>query len=312
MAGAGTMAKSPDASPPVSTPATAQDDHVPPSRGSNGLGTWVDVSADFGSFDAYRQAAGFDADDIAISTGIDRRLGEYGLLGLSLGYNRDRSAIGNDGTRSTARGYSAALYGSFAPSAKTYIDAILGGGGLSFDSRRRASNSDSYLFGQRNGRQWFGSVTAGYEYRHAHWLLSPYGRLQWSYSDLDSFAESGDVIDALAYGRQSVRTSVAVLGVRSSWMVMQGETVLIPRVRLEVGHNFQGASNTTLNYAFVPSAGSWNVLTNPYTANGNSVLADLGLDIQLPHGTTLTTDYNFLAQPHSRNQLIRLGVQTKF
>ena len=302
----------PDAAAPASDAADTSAGHAPPSRGPNGLAAWIDGTAAFGSFDSYRQAAGFDADSIAINTGIDQRLGEHGLFGLSLGYNHDRSTIANDGTRSIAQGYSAAMYGSFAPTPKTYLDAVLGGGGLSFDSRRRDSDNGSYLLGHRNGSQWFGSLTAGYEYHHQRWMISPYGRLEWSYSTLNGFAEKGDVVDALAYGQQTVRTSLAVLGVRTSGMIETAHAVLVPRARLEVGHDFQGTSDTTLSYAFVPSAGSWNVLTNPYSANGTSVQAGLGLDIQLPRSLTLTTDYSFMTQPHGHSQMIRFGLNKKF
>jgi outer membrane autotransporter protein len=301
-----------DAAMPTSDSTGTSGGHAPPSRGPNGLAAWIDGTAAFGSYDSYRQAAGFDANSIAINTGIDQRVGERGLFGISLGYNHDQSTVANDGTRSIARGYSAAIYGSFAPSAKTYIDAVLGGGGLSFDSRRRDSNDGSYLLGHRNGNQWFGSLTAGYEYHHQRWMISPYGRLEWSYSALNGFAENGDVADALTYGRQNIRTSLAVLGVRTSGLIVTTHAVLVPRARLEIGHEFQGTSDTTLSYAFVPSAGSWNVLSNPYSANGNSVQAGLGLDIQLPRSLTLTTDYSFLMQPHSHSQMIRFGLNKKF
>ena len=67
------------------------------------LAAWIDGTAAFGSYDSYRQAAGFDANSIAINTGIDQRVGERGLFGISLGYNHDQSTVANDGTRSIAR-----------------------------------------------------------------------------------------------------------------------------------------------------------------------------------------------------------------
>ncbi len=283
-----------------------------PGRGPSGLGVWIGGMAAFGSYDSYRQAAGFDADTLAIDLGVDQRIGGSGLFGISLGYNHDRSTISNDGTRSIAQGYSAALYGSLAPTASTYFDAVLGGGGLSFDSRRHAADTGGYLLGHRNGDQWFGSLTAGYEFHDAKWRVSPYGRFEWSYSSLNGFAENGDVADALAYGRQSVRTSLAVLGVRVGGMLQTQHAVLVPRARLEVGYDFQGTSNTTLGYAFVPSAGSWNVLSSPYSANGLSLQAGLGMDFQLNDNLLLTTDYEYLMQSHSRNQAIRFGIDKKF
>jgi outer membrane autotransporter protein len=272
----------------------------------------VGGSANFGSFKAYRQAAGFDADAIAVSMGVDQRLGERGLFGFSLGYNHDNSRIANDGTRSLAQGYSAAFYASFQPAAQVYFDAVLGGGGLSFDSRRFDADTGAFLTGSRTGSTWFGSLTAGYQFHLSKWLLSPYGRVEEASSSLSGFSENGAATSALSYGKQTVRTSLAAIGLRASGQILLDWGVLSPTARLEVGHDFQGASDATLRYAFIPSAGSWSVLANPYTANGTSVQLGLGLGLQLRDGLQLTTDYNYLVMPHAHDQMIRLGVNKPF
>ncbi|WP_158621251.1 fibronectin type III domain-containing protein [Dyella dinghuensis] len=278
-------------------------------KGPQGLGVWIGGTANFGSFDAYRQAAGFDSDNIAVTAGVDQRIGTQGVIGLSLGYDHDNSDISNDGTHSIAQGYSAAVYGSFAPSEKTYIDAVLGGGGLSFDSQRHDADNGDYLQGHRNGDQWFASLTGGYEYKWNNWLLSPYGSLQWSLSRLNSFSETGDAVDALTYGSEQVRTSQAILGIRASAEYKESWGVLIPHFRLELGHDFQGTTDTTLSYAFIPSAGSWNVLTNPYSANGNSAQLGFGSDLRLWGDWLITTEYDYLMQPHAHDQMIRFGLK---
>ena len=281
-------------------------------KGPQGLGVWIGGAANFGSFDAYRQAAGFDSDNIAVTVGVDQRIGNSSVLGMSLGYNHDTSDISNDGTHNVAQGYSAAVYGSFAPSTHTYIDGVLGGGGLSFESQRHGENDGDSLLGHRHGDQWFASLTGGYEYKWNSWLLSPYGRLQWSLSRLNSYSESGDVSEALSYGSELVRTSQAILGLRASAEYKESWGVLIPHFRLELGHDFQGATNTTLSYAFVPSAGSWNVLSNPYSANGNSMQLGFGGDLRLWSDWLITTEYDYMAQPHAHDQMIRVGVKKGF
>jgi uncharacterized protein YhjY with autotransporter beta-barrel domain len=278
-------------------------------KGPQGLGVWIGGTANFGTFDAYRQAAGFDSDNIAVTAGVDQRIGSSGVLGMSIGYDHDNSDISNDGTHSIAQGYSAALYGSIAPSANTYIDGVLGGGGLSFDSQRYGGNNGDYLLGHRNGDQWFASLTGGYEYKWNSWLLSPYGSLQWSMSRLNSYSETGDVTEALTYGSEVVRTSQAILGLRAGTEYKESWGVLIPHMRLEFGHDFQGTTDTTLSYAFIPSAGSWNVLSNPYSANGNSAQLGFGSDLRLWSGWLITTEYDYLVQPHAHDQMIRFGVK---
>jgi outer membrane autotransporter protein len=285
---------------------------APTTQASSGLGVWIDGAANFGSFDAYRQSAGFDSDTIAVNTGVDQRIGEHALVGFSLGYNHDHSDIGNDGTRSVAQGYSAAIYGSYQPLSQVYIDGVLGGGGLRFDSRRYAADSGTGLLGQRNGSQWFASLTAGYEYKTSVWSVSPYGRLAWSLSSLNGYSESGDAAEALAYGAQTVRSSQVVAGIRASGTIPWKDSMFIPHVRLEVGHDFQGTSDTALSYAFVPSAGSWNVLSNPYSANGTTVQAAFGGDLQLSNHLMITTEYEYLLMPHAHDQGIRIGLQKQF
>lgn len=280
--------------------------------GPQGLGVWIGGTANFGSFDSYRQAAGFNSDNIAVTVGVDQRIGNSSVFGMSLGYNHDNSDISNDGTHSVAKGYSAALYGSFAPSANTYIDGVLGGGGLSFESQRRGENYGDDLLGHRYGDQWFASLTGGYEYKWRNWLLSPYTRMQWSLSRLNAYSETGDVTEALTYGSQLVRNSQAIIGLRASGEYKQSWGVLIPHFRLELGHNFQGATDTTLSYAFVPSAGSWNVLTNPYSTNGNSVQAGFGGDLRLWSNWLISTEYDYMAEPHAHDQMIKFGVKKQF
>jgi uncharacterized protein YhjY with autotransporter beta-barrel domain len=303
-------AESGEAIPASSTPSGS----APSSTKSNpsGLGVWIGGSADFGSFDAYRQASGFDSDSVAVNAGVDQRIGQHGVVGLSIGYNHDNSDIANDGTRSVAQGYSAALYGSYQPAEHVYIDGVLGGGGLSFDSQRYADDTGDFLLGHRNGSQWFGSLSIGYEYKTGAWLLSPYGRFEGSLSSLNSFSETGDVTQAIAYSNQTVRTTQAIVGVRASGQVAIGAGLFMPHARLEIGHDFQGTSDTTLSYAFIPSAGSWNVLSNPYTANGTSVEVGLGGDLQLRDDLLITTDYEYLVQPHAHDQSIRVGVKKQF
>jgi uncharacterized protein YhjY with autotransporter beta-barrel domain len=295
-----------------SSAGTVAQGTAPAPQASSGLGTWIDGSANFGAYDAYRQAAGFDSDNIAVNTGVDQRIGEHGLLGISLGYNHDNSEIANDGTRSVAQGYSAALYGSYQPAAHIYLDGIIGGGGLTFDSSRYAAGSAGDLIGHRNGDQWFASLTAGYAYRAGAWTMSPYGRFAWSLSSLNGFSETGDVADALTYGAQALRTTQAIAGLRASGKIPFGDDWFIPHVRLEIGHDFQGTSDTALSYAFVPSAGAWNALSNPYTANGTTLQAAFGGDVQLGGNLSITTDYQYLLMPHAHDQGIQLGLHKQF
>lgn len=274
----------------------------------HGIRTWLGGQASFGSFDARRGGSGFDSDTVSISTGADVRVGEHGLLGMAFGYSHDNSDIGREGAHSTAQGYSAAIYGSVQPGEGMYIDLVIGGGGLRFDSRRMDADSGRQLAGRRTGQQWFGSVTTGLAYRTGAWSWSPYARASWSLSSLNGFAENGPVTSALSYGRQLVRSSIGAVGLRISGENERAWGTLAPRARIEVGHDFQGESRMLLTYAQIPSAGEWSVMSSPYSANGTRVQVGLGLDLRFSGGWSLGSEYSYLVQPHMRDQSIRLTV----
>ncbi|HTV72556.1 MAG TPA: fibronectin type III domain-containing protein [Candidatus Acidoferrales bacterium] len=272
-----------------------------------GLGLWVGGAATFGAAQAYDGSPSFDHHGMNLNVGVDKRLKDA-LFGFALGYDHDDTSVGNDGTFSGAHSVSASIYGGYRHGAHAYVDGVLGGAALTFDSNRFDADAGDYLTGHRGGEQLFGSLTAGYDYTLHGLLFSPYGRFELSNSDLDTYAESGDPAWALNYGSQAVDYDAAVLGVRTSDHVAWGGQTLEPHARLEFGHNFEGAGTTTLSYAAIPTAGIWTVSTNSYIANENTVELEGGADLQLRDHLRLGLDYQYLMQPHANDQTIRFTI----
>ncbi|GAB3791141.1 putative Ig domain-containing protein [Dyella agri] len=301
-----------DGRPAGNLAATSGNNQAAAKPSPTGLGVWINGQANFGSFDSYRQAAGFDSDNIAINAGIDQRIGNDALFGMSIGYNHDNSTIGRDDTRSIAQGYSAALYGSFQAASNIYIDGLLGGGGLRFNNRRFDADTGDYLTGRRTGNMWFGALTGSYVYQHSGLLLAPYGSLKWSYADLNGYSENGPASAALAYGSQTMRNAVAALGIRGSSVITLDKGTLSPHVQLEIGYNFQGMSTTTLGYALIPALGTWNISNSPYGLSGGRAQLGFGVDLQLPRNLILTTDYGYFLQANMHDQMLRFSLNKQF
>lgn len=186
---------------------------------------------------------------VGVSGGIDYRFSERFVAGFGVGYGRDRTDIGDNGTESRANAYSAAVYGSFKPIDNFFIDALVGGSILDFDSTRFITADASLTDGQRDGHQLFGSVTAAYEFRQEAWLVSPYGRMEMSRSWLDGYSEGGDSIYRLTYGDQTVDTVTGVVGLRANYSIDYTWGRLTPGVRAEYAHDFQGSSRATMGYS---------------------------------------------------------------
>ena len=246
------------------------------------LAFWTAGSVDFGARSSTAQRTGFDFTTDGVSGGADYRLNNQFTVGLGGGYGHDSSDIGTDGTKSIADAYNVAIYGSYHPSSETFIDGVLGYGWLSYDSTRLITTTTDFARGHRNGEQSFGSLTAGYEYKTDTFRLTPYGRFDYSDSTLDQFSEQALGHAALTYFSQSVTTTTATLGFKGDVAVPLDWALFLPFLRVELQHDFQGATHAGLAYADLASAGpAYYVPGDPVDANH----MQLGIGANLKVGT---------------------------
>ncbi|WP_339907546.1 autotransporter outer membrane beta-barrel domain-containing protein, partial [Pseudomonas guineae] len=183
-----------------------------------------------------------------LSAGADYRWTPKLTVGLGFGYGRDKTDIGDNGSRSQADSYSLALYSSYRPIESIYLDAVLGYQRLSFDTRRYITDNANTVNGDRDGDLTFASLALGYEYRQEHWMLSPYARLDLTHGTLDSYEERGDAIFALRYEEQTVKTTSTSLGLRGEYAQTTAIGELTPSLRLEYQHDFQGDGDAAMRY----------------------------------------------------------------
>jgi hypothetical protein len=132
-----------------------------------------------------------------------------------VGYARDTSRFGSDGTQMTSDGYSVAAYASYQPTRSTFVDALLGYGTLNFDTRRYVVPVGEFAVADREGSQIFGSIAGGLEWRNDSVLVSPYARLDFAAARFDQATESGVGSHALTYQHQTQNDVQGVLGLRA-------------------------------------------------------------------------------------------------
>lgn len=273
--------------------------------GSGATGIWVGGNVQFGSRDQTSDASGLRFSTDGVSAGIDRRFGDRLALGLSVGYGRDQTDIGTDGSRNRSKGSSVAVYGSYQPAASTYVDGLLGYGNLDLDSERFIATANDFARGSRKGEQWFGSLAAGYEFRDQSLLLSPYGRLDFARAQLKQYTESGAGLGALTYFEQRVPTLQLAMGLRVESAHESAFGWVVPRLRLEFRHDFKGERQATLAYADLPAGP---IYAAPLSGEKrNSLLLGLGSDFILRGGLKFGVDYQ--VQRFSgvdRSQAVRL------
>ncbi len=270
-------------------PINAHDGNTQPAPAENPFGDlalWSGGFVNFGIND--NGAINLDHTLVGISVGMDYRFSPELTAGFGVGYGRDMTEIGSNGTESRAEAFSLAAYGSYRPVPGIFLDGLAGYSTMSFDSRRFVTATGDFATGSRSGDQLFAALAAGYEYRDEGLLISPYGRLTGSHSTLDMFSETGAGLWNLIYGEQTIDTLSGTLGLRLQYAIPTGWGTLTPRGRLEYTHDFEGSSRASLGYAdlgTLPSALDIPGFSRDHLAVG------LGLDARIGEDVTLGFEY---------------------
>lgn len=226
-----------------------------------------------------------------VSIGADKRMDRKLTLGLGMGYARDKSSIGSDGTNSKASGNSLAGYASYQGDFGTFIDGLLGYGKVTFDTNRYVAAVNDFARASRKGDQIFGSLSFGYEYRNDGLLWSPYGRYDFSYDRLNEGTESGAGANALSYASQTASNSQLAIGMRAQSVHQASFGVVQPSARIEYQRGIETSGQTSIAYA--------DLLGTQYTVaatsqNTNSFVLGLGSEFLLSDTLRFAFDYQRL------------------
>ncbi|WP_338031882.1 autotransporter domain-containing protein [Cedecea colo] len=269
------------------------------------LSYWTGGYVDFGGDKA--DGVRFSHTTVGVTTGADFRFTGTFTGGAGIGFGRDVSDIGDNGTRTNGRALSAALYGSYHPGS-FFVDGLLGHGSLNFDSRRAVTDSDAVARGSRSGRQVFTSLTSGYEFRAPDSLVSPYGRLQYTRTWLAGFSESGAGAYSLAYAPQAVAQVVTSAGLRGERTVPARWGVLRLQGRIEYAQTLSDTGTARVGYADTADD-TWRVALTE--ASRQAMTVGTGIDFLLPYNITPGIAYQGtlgLDARRTREQMVMIRV----
>ena len=223
------------------------------------------------------------------SVGVDKHVDDALTLGMGMGYARDHSTLGTDGTASTSQGRSMAAYGSYMLSSTIFLDGIVGYETLNFENTRYVASVNDFARAQRTGNQLFGSLAAGYEYRNGGFLLSPYGRLDFVSTRLRAATETGAGLNALNYANQTWHTSQTSAGLRTEFSYQANFGQWRPHARIEYQRSAEKGQQASIAYADLYNGLRYNVA--PTTVNSNALVVGLGSDFVLRNGFKFGIDY---------------------
>ncbi len=254
------------------------------------FGTWIGGVIRSGNHDGRGGNAGIDFESDGLSVGADYRLNRKFAFGGGLGWGRDDSDVGEHGSRSEGKAYTAALYASFHPDDRLFVDGLMGYQNLSYDLRRYVTSNGALVQGARDGSQWFASLSAGADIRRGERLqLTPYARLDLARATLDAYTEHGDPLYSLRYADMDVDTTTGNLGLRVDYRRELSWGLFSPQLRLEYQHDFQGNGDATMGYA--------DQLSGPFYRTGlevfdrNRFVIGLGAQLSTDGGLSTRIEY---------------------
>ena len=257
---------------------------------SNDFGFWVSGNIGFGTRSQTVDSNKLQFSTQGISVGIDKRYTDKLTLGMGMGYAIDSTVTDSNASMNKATGTSISTYGSYQPTANTYIDTMLGYGVLGHDTSRYVEAASAYARSNRTGKQWFGFLIAGYEHRKNNLLLSPYSRLDFSINQLDRTTENGVTASAVTYYEQTFRSMQFSVGMRAESSHATSFGMATPYARIEYNHDLSENSQSTLIYANQPTA-TPTTFAPAMSSGNNTILLGLGSDFMLRSGLKLGVDY---------------------
>uniref|UniRef100_UPI00398BFB54 putative Ig domain-containing protein n=1 Tax=Xanthomonas arboricola TaxID=56448 RepID=UPI00398BFB54 len=280
-------------------------------QGQGDLGLWVGGAIRSGSLDKQSNSNGVDFQTDGLSVGADYRVAQSLAIGAGLGWGRDDSDVGRNGSHSKATAYTMALYASFHPGKAFFFDTLVGYQLLSYDLRRFVTDDSSMAEGTRDGKQWIASVSTGADLQRGELQITPYARVDVARATLDGYVEDGVAPFALRYDDMDVATTTGNLGLRLEWRREVAWGRLTPQLRVEYQRDFQGRGDATLSYADLNGGPFYRAGQSAF--DRNRLMVGIGAALLTEQGLSTRLEYRGITDGDSNNdQTWMINLEKKY
>jgi len=231
----------------------------------NRLGLWM--RGNYGVGERGRNAAGigFESDQWGMTGGVDYRIGQAAIAGVSLGYGKsdiDFNPTSQGGIETISLALSA--YGS-AYVGGVYLDGVLNYIDSEYDSTRHISYVEAVsaiertALGSTGGETLSGGGAIGYDFIFGGFTFAPSVGYYYVDTSIDEFTERGAGGLDLVFTDQNYKSSTANAGVRASYVWNLPWGVFIPHFRGTFVREFEAAADVFgVRFANDPFASSTN------------------------------------------------------
>ena len=246
-----------------------------------GLGEVADV-------DGTHNASGYDLSTGGITLGLDYRVCPGFAVGVNAGYASTHADLADDG-RMTLDGGKLGAYATFFTPGGFYVDAALGGGRNSYETRR--SGLEGRVRGDTDGTELHALLGTGYDWKKGALTLGPTATFQYTHLHIDGFRERGSLAP-LDIARRSAESVRPALGVKASYDLKAGRVLVRPELRAAWQHEC-GDREAAIDARFASGAG------NPFSVDGPRTGRDslrLGLGVAIHFSSRLSASLYYDGQ----------------
>ena len=205
---------------------------------------WSEGSISITTIGDNNNSSSKDIDTHGLAFGIDTKLNNNDLLGFALQFNHSDTDVGTNGTGIDSKNYNLSVYRTRPLNDDNFIEGLLSIGSIDSDLVRKSGANT--LTGSRDGNQIFGSLNYGKTFSKKDFSLTPIGRIDLGYTELDSYTERGT--DALTYDKQVVESGLASIGLAINDIIEFSNSSLKPFGLMKYGLDFSNSSDTKMNY----------------------------------------------------------------
>jgi methionine-rich copper-binding protein CopC len=251
----------------------------------NDWSIWTEGKIMAGSLDGNNGSANQKSDTLNVAIGIDKPTANAGLVGVALNLGTDDIKVGSAGSGIESKNVSLSLYNIIQTKNLLDVETQLGLGRMSIDTVRK--DGSQTLNGDRDVMMPFASVAIRnkpFQYQAAS--LTPYGRAEWAYIELDSYTENGGNL-ALQYDKQKINRYMLFVGSDVNYETSFASGRLKPFAAFEYGLDLTSNSDVSMNYAGVNTK----YQTQLEKVATSNVMLRLGLDYKREDETNFSISY---------------------
>ena len=251
----------------------------------NDWAAWSEGSVSFGKIGDNPLSSAQDMTSLGISVGADKKTDNDKVLGVALRVGNTDVDVGTYGSKVDTNALSLSVYGSNSFDDRNFLEHVIGASYLDSDITRKNQGNTNTQTGDREGKQVFGSLNFGREYEDGDVIITPTGRIDGSYTALDSYTENGN--EAIRYNDQDIKSLMASLGVLIDQDADLENSNVRSRINLEYGKELGSNSKVVTSYV----SENENFEYQADKKNKDIYTVGLGFDFKHDHGLTISTDY---------------------